>query len=52
MKAHQLIALTGSVAIMLVELLGLNGALVNAARGWNAAAVVSIHVDKIRAPGN
>ena len=52
MKAHQLIALTGSAVIMLVELLGLNGALVNAAHGWDAAAVLSIHVDKIRAPSN
>jgi hypothetical protein len=52
MKTHQLIALTGSVIIMLIELLGLNGALVSTAHTLNPAAVVSIHVDEIRAPGN
>jgi hypothetical protein len=51
MKAHQLIALTGSVVIMLIELLGLNSALVSATHTWNSAAVVSIHVDEIRARG-
>jgi hypothetical protein len=52
MKMHQLIALTGSVIILLIELLGLNGALVSAAHMVNPAAVVSIQVDEIRAPGN
>jgi hypothetical protein len=51
LKTHKFLALTAAVIILLIELLGLNDAMLGAAQAKMPAAIASAPVDKTPAPG-